>query len=158
MSNRVQYVSINGIDSNKAAINIGVPQGSVLGPLLFLLYINDILGHSKFFTILFTDDTTFQTSHKCLDTLTANANKYLAEISNWVISNRLTLNAKKNKYMIFVPNGQSPPLPNKLTISGVEIERLGYRFATKSFKLGGILLDDNLDWREHARHVRNKIA
>ena len=114
--------------------------------------------HSKFFTILFADDTTFQVSPKNLDYLTECANKYLKEISSWFTCNRLTLNAKKTKCMLFGPNGQSPPLPNKLTILGTEIERIGYRFLTKNFKLVGVLLDDNLDWKEHARHVKNKVA
>ena len=60
--------------------------------------------------------------------------------------------------MVFGPNGNCAPLPFPLKIDGVEIERIGYRFPTKSFKLVGVHLDDSLNWNEHANHVRSKLA
>ena len=112
----------------------------------------------KFFTILFADDTTLQYSHKSLEKLVSIANLNLNLASNWFNANRLTLNAKKTKCMLFSPNGLSPPFPLQLKINGEVIERIGLRFNTKSFKLVGINLDDQLKWNEHAAKVRSKLA
>ena len=142
--NRQQFVEINGTRSNIAKINIGVPQGSVLGPLLFLLFINDMPINCNFFTILFADDTTLQWKHKNLDKLVSMANHNLNSASNWFNANRLTLNAKKTKCMLFSPNSLCPPFPSNLKINGEIIERIGLRFITKSFKLVGVNLDDQL--------------
>ena len=60
--------------------------------------------------------------------------------------------------MVFGPNSNSIPLPYPLKIAGEEIERIGSRFPTKSFKLVGVLLDDNLNWNEQTAHVRGKLA
>ena len=102
-----------------------------------------------FFTLLFADDTTLQDSDSNLTILTARCNKNLTIASRWFLANRLTLNAKKTKCMVFGPNGSSNPLPSPLTIQGTNIERIGNRFPTKFFKLVGIRLDDQLNWSEH---------
>ena len=156
--NRQQFVSINSTNSNLATINIGVPQGSVLGPLLFLLFINDMPSNIDFFTILFADDTTLQLSDKSLDNLISRANFHLKSANDWFNSNRLTLNIKKTKCMLFTPNNTSPPFSKPLKIDNINIERIGLRFPTRSFKLVGIKLDDMLKWGEHANGVRSKLA
>ena len=97
LQDRQQFVSINGTNSSTSTINIGVPQGSVLGPLLFLMYINDMPSNSKFFTLLFADDTTLEDKDADLDNLTKKCNANLTLAANWFQANRLTLNAKKNK-------------------------------------------------------------
>ena len=103
LTGRQQYVVINGVKSSLKSIQCGVPQGSVLGPLLFLIFINDLPTATNFFTILFADDTTFQLSGSNMPELFEKANVELAKASDWFISNKLTLNIKKTKYILFRP-------------------------------------------------------
>ena len=102
LSNRVQQTEINGVLSEKGIIKHGVPQGSVLGPLLFLLYINDISESSnilKFF--LFADDTTVFYSDKTNAQTETLLNRELAKVSNWLAANELSLNVKNLISSIF---------------------------------------------------------
>ena len=93
--NRNQYVYINGMESNRAVIQCGVPQGSILGPLLFLIFINDLAAVSnKLFPILFADDTNLLISNKNLTVLMNEANNSLLLYSKWFQSNKLPLNVK----------------------------------------------------------------
>ena len=98
LKNRKQFVSVNNSTSNTKEITTGVPQGSVLGPLLFLLYINDLhksVKHSK--TYHFADDTNIMQSNKSLDVLSKNLNKDLKSLSQWLKANKLSLNISKTK-------------------------------------------------------------
>ena len=92
---REQFVSVHGRESERAKIKCGVPQGSVLGPILFLIFINDLPNASDFLTLLFADDTTFQVSGQDLDQLFDHANFELEKSTVWFKSNKLTLNVKK---------------------------------------------------------------
>ena len=97
LSNRQQYVDVNGMSSNLLSINCGVPQGSILGPLLFLLYINDIINSTPFLSfILFADDTNIVCSHDRLDTLVRTLNQESPKVSTWFKCNKLSLNIEKN--------------------------------------------------------------
>ena len=97
LTGRLQYVVINGVKSSLKTIQCGEPQGSVLGPLLFLLFINDLPAATDFFSILFADDTTFQLTGNDMAELFAKANIELAKASEWFAANKLTLNIKKTK-------------------------------------------------------------
>ena len=102
LSNREQYVTYNGISSSKQRIKCGVPQGSILGPLLFFIYINDLCLVCKYTSaILFADDTNLFSSGKDLKTLERTTNNELSNISLWLKVNKLSLNIKKTHYMIF---------------------------------------------------------
>ena len=100
LSNRKQYVTYNGISSITKTVKCGVPQGSILGPLLFLIYINDLCSVCKHtFPILFADDANLFSSGKEIKTLETNINNELSQISIWLKVNKLSLNIKKTHYM-----------------------------------------------------------
>jgi len=104
LSNRKQYTYLNGISSNVKQINCGVPQGSVLRPLLFLIYINDLPNISKKLTFfLFADDTNIFYESKSELHLEKTLNKELKKLYTWLVVNRLALNIDKTKFIIFHP-------------------------------------------------------
>ena len=105
LSNRNQYVSINGFDSGLTGINCGVPQGSVLGPLLFLLYINDLNQAIKFCKVHhFSDDTNLLCLSNSIKKLNKLVNTDLKHLVNWLSANKISLNVKKTEMVIFKSN------------------------------------------------------
>ena len=101
-ADREQFVTFNGVSSATKLISCGVPQGSILGPLLFLIYINDLHAVCKnTFLIFFADDTNLLTTGTDLDVMQNTLNDELNEISTWLKVNKLSLNVKKTHYMIF---------------------------------------------------------
>ena len=114
-NNRKQYVYINGETSQLRDISCGVPQGSVLGPLLFLNYINDLSNISKvlhFF--LFVDDTNIYYEAESPEKLEHVMNKELRELHKWLVVNRLSLNIDKNNFIVFHPYNK--PLKHTITL------------------------------------------
>ena len=102
LSDRNQFVVFKSHYSQKLPIACGVPQGSILGPLLFLIYINDIVNTSSLLSyILFADDTNLFFSHKNLNTLKLTLNVELNKVTQWFKCNKLSLNLKKTNYMLF---------------------------------------------------------
>ena len=102
LSDRQQYVEINGVSSTLLSLKTGVPQGSILGPLLFLIYMNDIpqaSSHFKF--ILYADDTTLFSTIQLQFASDTDINQELIRVHDWLAVNRLSLNIKKTKYIIF---------------------------------------------------------
>ena len=126
LTDREQCVQINEAVSNMEKIKHGVPQGSILGPLLFLLYINDIANCSSVLSFyLFADDTTIFFSHKNFQTLQQTINDELAHVSNWLIANKLSLNVGKSNALVFHrKNVNIPPLDIK--INGLPIDEKEY--------------------------------
>jgi len=127
LNNRTQFTMADGLKSTDLPIVCGVPQGSILGPLLFLLYINDLPSASKIFSsVLFADDSNFFFSHERIDTLYKTVNKELAKVFQWVQANRLSLNVEKTKYCLFhslyLKSRMPPQLPS-LKINLSEIQR-----------------------------------
>ena len=155
LQNRKQYVSYDGVDSDSESIEYGVPQGSVLGPLLFLIYMNDLpqcICHSK--VILFADDTTLYCSSTNIVELHEQINNDLKIMIDWFRTNKLSLNTSKTNYLIISPPRQhARPLENlKLKIGEDIIER------KKSCKFLGVFIDENLKWDEQIKNVHSKIS
>ena len=123
LSNRKQYVSFLSEHSSYADVVCGVPQGSILGPLLFILYINDICNISNYFTFtLFADDTTIVSAHNNIDILFSQANIELSKLYNWFCLNKLSLNMDKTSYILF-SNKQDDP-KNTINIDNINIKRV----------------------------------
>ena len=112
LSERQQYVSVNGNTSDQLEISCGVPQGSVLGPLLFLIYINDLPNVSKFLSFfLFADDTDIYFKSHHLTRLQKIMNRELKKVKKWLDANRLALNIDKTNFVVFHPTRIKIPEP-----------------------------------------------
>ena len=134
----------------------GVPQGSILGPLLFLIYINDLynaLRHTKSF--MFADDTNLLYSNKNVKELFYNTNQDLINIAKWFEANKISLNTNKTKYIFFHNKSQEDYIPLKipdLLITNNKIERL------KHIKFLGLIIDENLTWECHIKTLGTQIS
>ena len=123
LTNRMQFVSIRGKDSYPLGITCGVSQGSVLGPLIFLLFINDLPNaskHLKFY--FFADDTNLYYDSETLHDVIKKVNKGLKHVKRWLDSNRLSLNISKTNYIIF----RSVPTDISIKIGKKQISRVKY--------------------------------
>ena len=150
LTNRKQYVTIGNIKSNDAYIKCGVPQGSILGPILFLIYINDLNYVSKLLnTIMFADDTNLFLTGKSLAELEHQMNIELEIVNNWFKTNLLSLNVTKTSYIIFC-NKKLPDI--NIRIQDASLNR---QFDTKFL---GVILSANLKWNKHIEVVSNKIS
>ena len=149
LTERQQYVDFNGTKSNREYITTGVPQGSILGPILFIIYINDIAKSSKQFNfITYADDTTLCCT---LNQNVNNINKELKNVTEWLKINKLSLNVKKTKAMLFhMP--QKNVIPPNLQINETNIEFVD------NFIFLGLSINKHLHWKNHVIHVSNKIA
>ena len=150
LSNRKQYVSINGEQSESHEINCGVPQQSAIGPLLFLIYINDLPNISdvlKFY--LFADDTNIYYESNSLQ---KTINKELNKLYLWLNVNRLSLNIDKTNFIIFHPFNK--PMKKRITI---KINKKAIK-EKDSIKYLGVLIDSTLSWKQQILNLSKNIS
>ena len=155
LKNRKQCVQINNVKSNINSIDMGVPQGSVLGPILFLLYINDIpnvISNESVKTILFADDTCIYLSGKNANDLKELATNTMYELQEWFSLNRLTLNLDKTHFCIFhSPRKKIQPNYNDITIGNQKITRMN------GIPYLGVNLDETLTWKNHTKYLTEQL-
>ena len=152
LSDRSQFVSINGFSSKCMHIKHGVPQGSVLGPLLFLIYINDLnhaIKHCKVHH--FADDTNLLHFNKSVNKLNKLVNTDMKNLANWLNSNKISLNVQKTELVIFKNKRKILENPIKITLSGKRL------YPTNNVRYLGIKIDENLTWKEHIEYISTKL-
>ena len=154
LSNRRQFVQVNGSKSEHLPITCGVPQGSVLGPLLFLLYINDIANLSPLGSIrLFADDTNIFIEHDNLEQLYNNAKTLIEYLFMWFKDNKLTVNSNKSSFTIFTTKHKrsNNDIPDILSVNNVNI------LMRSSTKYLGVFIDEDLNWKIHINQLTNGL-
>ena len=153
LSNRSQVVNINSNLSEPKNINIGVPQGSILGPLLFIIFVNCLPGAVNCKTIMYADDTTLLFKARCPDELSSVMTSNLYKVANWLEANKLTLNIDKTKMMIF---GTTQVLDRfhdvTLNYSTTVINRV------TEFKYLGVKFDNTMSWSPHVDYLAKTIS
>ena len=152
LSDRKQFVSINVYNSDLMPVIYGVPQGFVLGPLLFLIYINDL--HK---TILyckvhhFADDTNLLHTNKSVKNLNKLVNHGMKQLNNWLSANKISLNVKKSELVIFKP-------PRKVLSDEIKIKLTGKRlYPSNSVKYLGVRIDKFLHWHDQVNGTAVKL-
>ena len=155
LSNRKQYCSLGDQKSSESLVTCGIPQGSCLGPLLFIIYLNDFedcLVLSK--AGMYADDTHVTVTSDSIEELFESAREEMMNISEWMRINKLSINPQKTEYMII----GHPRRTNKISsheplmLNGAEIKRV------KETKSLGILVDEGLNWKEQYSKVKGKVS
>ena len=153
LKNRYQYTNVRKFMSSYTKVSCGVPQGSCLGPLLFLLYINDISLISNFDTTLFADDTCLMMADNNLKNLEHKVQIELKKVNSWLCQNKLSLNFSKTNYMLI----NKQPLKTchcnfKVALNDITINRV------HTVKYLGLFIDDNLKWTSQINYLSTQLA
>ena len=149
--NRKYFVNVNGMNSNSKTVNIGVPQGSTLGPLLFLLYVNDMINCSSTLNFSqFADDTTLAYSCLSLIVLQEILEREVLKVTHWLAANKLVLNLTKTHSMLFTFKRAQQDLVIKINNTQIEEKTV------TSFL--GVHIDNKLNWKAHITHISKKVS
>ena len=148
LANRKQFVKLGTLRTTTRDITCGVPQGSVLGPTFFLIYINDIVNASLFRTTLFADDTHLFITSNTVDDLHASVNRELPKVSRWLQANKLSLNADKTEMLVL--NNASHNFTVNINHKQISI--------CDSAKYLGVTIDSKLSWKQHIECTISKLA
>lgn len=156
LSNRCQKVKYNNSVTGELQIEHGVPQGTILGPILFTLYINDIVKCVQECKIsMFADDTILYISGKDLNQMYVSINRELNILNNWLCHNSLSLNLTKTKYMLI---GKNYTL-SSLDTTNFYVELNNYKIEqVKEIKYLGVIIDENLKFKKHCEYILNKMS
>ena len=150
LTERSQYVDINGLTSNPENISVGVPQGSVLGPLLFNLFINDVIGAFSCKNIFYADDGVFYVTGDSVSECVVLINEVIDNLSLWLSKNKLIPNTGKTKLMLFTPKIVNH-YPN-IYFNNSKLEWVD------TFKYLGVILDAKLNFISHVKNVKQKLS
>ena len=154
ITNRRQYTRINGCDSNVLSLEYGVPQGSVLGPLLFILYINDIQYCIDRHDIrLFADDTSIFLFNKNFDELIRQSSEKMQNIYQWFLANKLSLSFPKSNFVIF--HGKNKQTKDEVREIVIDSNKVIPR--QNSAKYIGLTLDSILNWEQHVQEILKSL-
>ena len=152
---RRQFTTVDGIRSDLDLVSWGVPQGSVLGPILFLLFINDLPNCCDMSPWLFADDTALGTSSDSFADLQMKMNREIDKVQNWLVANKLSVHyVKKTQYILFIP-------PNKVKDKPTDflIKMGGHAIAqTSTYKYLGVLIDEKLNRKPQIERMCSKLA
>lgn len=153
LQNRNQIVKIGPNQSSGRPVSFGVPQGSILGPLLFLIYINDIqhIGLTADITLYADDTTLFYFGHS-IKAMTAKAQSDLDLLNGWFLSNSLTINSSKTNFVIFAAKNKKVDGIVQLTINNELLNEKAHE------KYLGLILDHQLNWKMHIQKVKTKLT
>lgn len=169
LSDRRQYVSIGGSSSEMVRTNCGVPQGSILGPLLFLLYINDLPLCSDFLTLLFADDTTLLLSGPDVNNLIFRVNQELRKVQNFFRFHKLALHPAKTKFIIFSNNVVVKKLDAGIFLNSnndsendlskiIPLQQVKPSDDLPAIRFLGLYFDPNLNFDYHVSLISSKLS
>jgi exonuclease III len=152
LSNRSQVVLHNGSPSGKRFINIGVPQGTILGPILFLLYVNDLSNViTKAQINIFADDVVIYSSHNNVDVLKCNLQNTINDVFSWYNEHKLSLSVEKCTTMVIQNRQSSLPIELNLKLGDTPLKQV------RSMKYLGTIIDDELKWSQNLNAIAKKI-
>ena len=162
ISSRKQIVNFNGTKSEQLPVLYGVPQGSVLGPLLFILYINDIINACSGHLVLFADDTNIFVTAKSENEVYEKGNKILHDLHLYMLSNKLHINLVKSVFIHFKPNvnhekrmtcarARVHGSENILLLNGSKVAKVD------KVRFLGVIIDEQLNWESHIEYLEDKL-